>query len=87
MKSPRAQELFANWDQLFREPFRGITTCGQVIPDLYSMWPDGAPTLAMIETVNSLLGRMTPEKKQASCFPAGSSRCPNREMEPAIVLH
>ena len=36
-------------------PFRGITTDGQVIPDLYAPRPEGAPTLAMIEAANALL--------------------------------
>ena len=56
MKSPRAQGLFAKWEQMFNEPFRGITTDGHVIPDLYAPRPEGAPTLAMIEAVNALLG-------------------------------
>ena len=46
MKSPRAQGLFAKWEQMFAEPFRGITTDGHVIPDLYAPRPEGAPTLA-----------------------------------------
>ena len=28
MKSPRAQGLFAKWEEMFNEPFRGITTAG-----------------------------------------------------------
>ncbi len=72
LKGPRAQGLFANWDRLFREPFRGITTSGNVIPDLYATRPEGAPTLAMIEAVNALLERMTPEQSKRSCFPVDS---------------
>ena len=53
--SPRAKELFANWERMFNEPFRGITTGGQVIPDLFAPRPEGAPTLAMIEAANALL--------------------------------
>jgi hypothetical protein len=72
LKSPRAQSLFANWRRLFEEPFRGITTGGTVILDLYAPRPEGAPTLAMIEAVNALFARMTPEQRKASCFPVDS---------------
>ena len=58
---------------MFNEPFRGITTAGQPIPDLFARQPEGAPTLAMIEAVNALLTMMSPEQKKASCFPAGSN--------------
>ena len=47
----------ANWERMFNGPFRGITTAGQSIPDLFAPRPEGAPTLAMIEAVNALLGR------------------------------
>ena len=41
--SPRAKELFGNWDRLFREPFQGVTTDGTAIPGLFSLAPNGAP--------------------------------------------
>ena len=72
--SPRAKELFGNWERMFNEPFRGITTGGQTIRGLYAPRPEGAPTPAMIEAVNALLARMSPEQKKASCFPAGSNQ-------------
>ena len=73
-KSPRAQGLFANWERMFAEPFRGITTDGHAIPGLYAPRPEGAPALAIIEAVNALLARMSPEQKRVSCFPVGSSQ-------------
>ena len=74
MERPRTQDLFATRERLFREPFRGITTGGQVIPDLFSTRPEGAPTPAMIGTVNSLLACMTPKQKKASWFPVNSQQ-------------
>jgi hypothetical protein len=76
-KSPRAQGLFANWKRLFEEPFRGITADGHVIPDLYAPRPEGAPTLAMIEAVNALVARLSPEQRRASCFPVDSPQWRN----------
>ena len=53
---------------MFAEPFRGITTDGDVIPDLFVHKPEGAPTQAMIEAVGALLARLTPAQTPASCF-------------------
>ena len=72
--NPRAQGMFAKWQQMASDPFRGITTAGHVIADLYTPRPEGAPTLAMIEAVNALLALMSPQQKQSSCFPVDSNQ-------------
>ena len=72
LKSPRAQELFGNWDKLFAEPFKGITTDGTVVPGLYALAPNGAPTQAMVEAANALLMRLSPDQRAASVFPVDS---------------
>ena len=58
---------------MFNGPFRGITTGGDAIPDLFAPRPEGAPTLAMIEAANALLAVMSPEQKKTSCFPVDSN--------------
>ena len=73
-KSPRAQGLFGKWEEMFNAPFRGITTAGQAIPDLFERKPEGAPTLKMIEAVNALWALMSPEQRKASYCPAGSNQ-------------
>ncbi len=70
--NPRAQGMFSNWERMLNGPFRGITTEGQVIPELFTPRPEGAPTLAMIEAVNALLSAMSSEQKKVSIFPVGS---------------
>jgi hypothetical protein len=72
LQSPRAQGLFGTWEQMFAAPFKGMTTDGHVIPDLYAPRPEGAPTLAIIEAVNALLAMMSPEQRKASSFPVDS---------------
>ena len=72
--NPRAQGMFANWERMLNGPFRGITTEGQVIPELFTPRPEGAPTLAMIEAVNALLAAMSAEQKKASVFPVDSNQ-------------
>ena len=68
----RAEGLFATWEKMFAEPFRGITTDGHAIRDLFVRKPEGAPTQAMIDAVGALLARLTPAQKAAACFPVGA---------------
>src|SRR4029079_3188104 len=70
--NPRAQGLLSNWERMLNGPFRGITTDSHVIPELYAPRPEGAPTLAMIEAVNALLARMSPQQRARSSFPVDS---------------
>jgi len=72
MRSPRAEELFGTWAKLAAEPFRGITAEGRVQPGLFSLSPQDAPTLAMVEAVNALLGVLTPGQRAALCLPVDS---------------
>jgi hypothetical protein len=74
LRTPRAKGLFETWERLFTEPFHGITTDGRVIPGLFPLQPEGAPTLAMIEAVNVLLARLPPEQRKAFCFPVDSKQ-------------
>ena len=54
-RTTRARRAFGELGEDANGPFRGITTGGQVIPDLFAPRPEGAPTLAMIEAANALL--------------------------------
>jgi hypothetical protein len=71
--NPRAQGLLANWEKMLNGPFHGITTDGNIIPDLYAPRPEGAPTLAMIEAVNALLA-LAPREGKTWCFPIDSNQ-------------
>ncbi len=72
LQNPRAKDLFATWTTLGAEPFKGLTTDGKVQPGLFSLRADGAPTLAMIEAVQSLLASLSPAQRKAMCFPVDS---------------
>jgi hypothetical protein len=72
--NPRAQGLLANWEKMLNGPFRGITTDGGVIPDLYAPRPEGAPTQTMIEAANALLAAMSSEQRETSCFAVDSNQ-------------
>src|SRR5215470_9959877 len=72
LKSPRAQELFGSWAKLAAEPFKGITTDGNVRAGLFSPEPAGAPTAAMVEAAAVLLKRVTGAERGRMCFPVDS---------------
>ena len=73
--NPRPQKLlFEPWERMYREPFRGVTADGEVIPGLYSRARNGAPTEAMINAVLALFGTVTPEQRKALCYPVDSRK-------------
>jgi hypothetical protein len=82
--SPRAQGLFANWERLFAEPFRGITTDGSVIPDLYAPRAEGAPTQAMVATAQALRRNCRPNSERRRVFPL-ARRCGGAGRTPSFM--
>ncbi|HEY3917283.1 MAG TPA: DUF3500 domain-containing protein [Stellaceae bacterium] len=72
-QSARGKEFFAQWAKMLAEPFKGITTDGHVVPDLYTLAPNGAPTAAMVYTAKHLLSEMSEDQRAAACFPADSN--------------
>lgn len=65
---PRAL-LFDPWDRLYAAPFRGVTTDGQVVPDLFRLAPEGAPAPAMLAAARALMARLSPAQREALCLP------------------
>ena len=72
MKGERPQGLFGTWAKLFAEPFRGLTTNGTPVPGLFRLKPEGAPTAAIMNAVDILLGGLTPDQKTSMRFPVES---------------
>ena len=72
-QSPRGKEFFAQRAAKVAEPFKGITTDGNPVPALYTLEPNGAPVAAMVDAAKSLLGLLTEDQRQASCFAADSN--------------
>lgn len=77
MQGKRPQGLFAGWRALFEKPFRGITTDGAVQTGLFSLKPEGAPTAAVIDAVDALMGSLTPAQKETMHFPVDSDQWRN----------
>ena len=49
------------------EPFRGITTNGDVVPDLYALADEAAPTGAMVEAARHVLNVATDDERARLC--------------------
>ena len=77
MQGERPQGLFNNWQRLFAEPFRGLTTDGSSKADLFGLQNDGAPTAAAIDAVDALMAHLTPDQKSAMHFPVDSDQWRN----------
>jgi hypothetical protein len=72
-QSLRAREFFGSWEKLLAVPFQGITTDGSVVPDLYALAPNDAPTAAMVDAAAALLGLLTDQQRVIMNFPVDSS--------------
>lgn len=55
----RIGDLFSSWRALYEAPFKGITTNGKVINDLYSLQPNAAPTTPMVKAASELLSTLS----------------------------
>jgi hypothetical protein len=68
---PIAQR-FRNYGQAGREsiaaPFRGITSDGQVVPDLFSLESTGVSTQPVLEAASAFLASLSPEQHASALF-------------------
>lgn len=55
MSQSFVKELWEGWQKLYQEPFRGITTDGEVKPNLFHLRAENAPIRAMQEAAQSLV--------------------------------
>ena len=70
LNNPFLRELLLDhWDRLYAEPYKGLTSDGQVRPGLYNLGPNGAPGEAMVAASARLLRSVSAEERRALCFP------------------
>jgi hypothetical protein len=65
----RVQGLLAQRRERMREPFKGITTNGDVLPNLYTLNDDDAPTQAMVAAARQVMVLATEEQRAQLCHP------------------
>lgn len=63
----RVQGFLAERRERVNQPFRGITTDGDVVPDLYTLADEDAPTGAMVEAARAVLNVATNEERARLC--------------------
>ena len=73
----RIKSIFGNWKMLLQEPFKGMTTGGDIIPNLYSLEPDGAPVEPAVKAAATLIGLLSPQEKARACFDVKSEQWRN----------
>ena len=58
--------------EILSQPFKGITTNGSVMPGLYRLADEGAPTPQAVDATVALLNQLTPEQLQLTLLPLDS---------------
>jgi hypothetical protein len=59
-------------EKLFSTPFKGVTTDGNLVPDLFALRPEAAPTRDIVGAVLALLAQLNPEQTKNVCLPLDS---------------
>ncbi|KAJ5991978.1 hypothetical protein N7451_007702 [Penicillium sp. IBT 35674x] len=55
LNQPPVKELWEGWQKLYKEPFQGVTTDGEVKPHLFHLRREDAPIAAMQEAAQALV--------------------------------
>ena len=62
LKRPVIKNIFADWQKMFSEPFKGISTNGNIIDDLFELRSERAATETIVIATNHLLDLLTPSQ-------------------------
>ncbi len=69
VRGPRNKAALAEY---LATPFKGVTTDGTIIPGLFALRPEHAPTRAILDAVSALLSQLGPEQRKTVCLPLES---------------
>jgi hypothetical protein len=59
-------------EKLLATPFKGVTTDGTIVPGLFKLQPEAAPTQDILAAVQALIARLSPEQIRKVCLPLDS---------------
>jgi hypothetical protein len=62
----------AGVEQYLSTPFKGITADGNIVPGLFALRSEHAPTREILMAVSALLAQLSPEQRKATCLPLES---------------
>ncbi|KAL3473148.1 hypothetical protein BJX99DRAFT_234162 [Aspergillus californicus] len=60
---PWLHALYMHWRDLLQEPFKGVTTDGTVIPNLFPIQDESIPITSIVDATAHLLSLLTPAQK------------------------
>lgn len=66
---PWLYNLTQAWAQLLEEPYKGVTTDGNIIPDLFPVQDEGIPVEKIVDSVEKVLKQLTPEQRTKVTYP------------------
>src|SRR5579862_4654915 len=58
----------AGVEKYLSTPFKGITTDGNIVPGLFALRPEHAPTREILEAVSAMLAQLGPEQRKMTCL-------------------
>ncbi|KAI9736246.1 MAG: hypothetical protein M1834_001132 [Cirrosporium novae-zelandiae] len=67
---PWLHELVMTWKKLYKEPYNGITTNGQVMPNLYPIQDEHLPISSIVASVEAVFSLCSSPQKEKLQFPA-----------------
>jgi hypothetical protein len=59
-------------EKLFATPYKGVTTDGTIVPGLFTLRPEAAPTRDILAATLALIARLSPEQRKKVCLPLDS---------------
>ena len=62
----------AGVEKYLSTPFKGITTDGNIIPGLFALRSESAPTRDILNAVSALVAKLNPEQRKTVCLPLES---------------
>ncbi|KAM5345963.1 hypothetical protein ACJ41O_011824 [Fusarium nematophilum] len=65
---PWLHGLFLHWRELFKEPYRGITSDGKIRDGLFELQDEGVPIGAIVSAANNLINGMSGTQIQRTCY-------------------
>ncbi|WP_419702901.1 DUF3500 domain-containing protein [Promicromonospora sp. NFX87] len=80
------QELLASWQELYDQPFVGVTSDGVVRDDVHRLRPVDMPDAAPVRAAEQLLDALTADERKQFCHPVDASEW-RAWSNPEFVIH
>ncbi|OCL03721.1 hypothetical protein AOQ84DRAFT_325487 [Glonium stellatum] len=70
---PWLYSLTKAWQKLYEEPYKGVTSDGNIIPNLYPIQDEGVPIDNIVKAVKNLFDQLDPEQKAKLSYPINAT--------------